>query len=150
MKLVHIIAFLFIFGLISNGLAILDIASTSYTVGGDLEIDPEIQMGLITFQITVVLIAGLAGAIATWIGLSMVPTASGGSLPMHKIFGYGIFGGLVSVSLFGGLSTLFGIYEIIPEGAKLGAGVVLSIILAVIGFVATLGFVELTTERDLL
>jgi len=155
MNLIRILAFLFIFGLVTNGLAVLNIMSTSFTTDPNMDTDnPEAQMEALTLLVTVGLILALGAMMVTWVALASVNivgsgTAGVGHVPVDKIFGYGIFGGLITLSLWGGIHTIWNIYEIIPEEARLGATVMLSIIIAIIGFVMTLGFVELTTGRDL-
>jgi len=155
MNLIKILAFLFIFGLVMNGLAALNILSTSFTSDSSMDTEnPDAQLNALTTLVTGGLILALAGAMIAWIALSSVNilgsgTSGAGAVPMDKLFGYTIFGGLITLSLWGGINTIWNIYEIIPEEARLGATVMLSIIIAIIGFVVTLGFVELTTGRDL-
>jgi len=152
MNLIRILAFLFIFGLVMNGLAVLNIASTSFATNPEMEVDPDVQMGLLTTQVMITLIIGLGAAMATWIALSVkvLGSGGGGNVPMDKLFAYGVFGGLITISLWGGLSCVWNVYEIMPGETKIGGAVMLAIIIAIVGFVATLGFVELTTGRDLI
>lgn len=150
MILVRIIGFMFILGLVLNGLAVLNLASTSFISSDQAtSTDPNTQLGLIETQIALVMGAGLAAMLITWVVLANVPTTSAGGLPMNQIFGYGIFGGLVTVSLFGGISTVQNIFELMPGDAKVGGAIVFAIILAIIGFVATLGFIEITVGKEL-
>lgn len=155
MNLVRILAYLFIFGLVMNGLAVLNIMSTSFATDPSQDtLSPETQMAALTTLVTVGLILALAGMMITWVALASVQvlgtgTSGAGAVPMDKLFGYGIFGGLITLSLWGGVHVIWNIYEIIPEEARLGATVMLSIIIAIVGFVITLGFIELTTGRDL-
>lgn len=147
MKLMEIIAFLFIFGLVMNGLAVLKIASTSYSTS-DVSSPQTAQSAMVT-QISIVIVAGIAASIATWIAMSMIPTASGG-VPMDRVFGYSLIAGLITTSLYGSVTTLWNIYSAIPPDLQLGVGVMLAIILMIISFLATVGFAEITLDKELL
>jgi len=149
MKLMEIIAFLFIFGLVMNGLAVLNIVSESYTTDVDVS-SPDVAYNAMVQQISIVLVFGFGGTIATWIALANIPTTSGGHLPMDKIFGYGVLAGLVTTSLYGGITTLWNIYDDVPKDLQLGVGVMLAIILMIISFLATVGFAEVTLDKELL
>lgn len=149
MKLMEIIAFLFIFSLVMNGLAVLRIASTSYTTSEFDVSSPEAQQSAMTMQVGTVLVAGIAATIVSWIALANIPTTSGGHLPMDKIFGYSLLAGLMTVTLYGVVTTVWNIYESIPPDVQLGAGVVLAIFLGIISFLATLGYVEITLNKEL-
>lgn len=150
MKLMEIITFLFIFGLVMNGLAALRIASTSYTSDAGMSVSPEAQQAAMVSNIGIVIVAGLAVVIVSWVAFGAIPLASGGSLPMDRIFGYALMAGLMTVSLYGVVTTLWNIYESLPGDIQLGAGVILAILLAVISFLATLGYVELTLDKELI
>lgn len=150
MKIMEILAFLFIFGLVMNGLSVLKVASTSYATSSGYEMDADTQLNLITTQIAVVIVIGIGTVIAAWVLLGNIPMMFGANIPFDKLFGYGLMAGLVTVSLFGTITTVWNIYEIMPAGTQLGGMVILSILLAIIGFLVTVGYVELTLGRDLL
>jgi len=150
MKIMEIILFLFIFGLVMNGLAVLRIASTSYSTEGAIAVSPEAQQGAMITQIGIVLVAGISVTIVSWIALANIPFMSGGSLPMDKIFGYSLLAGMMTISLYGVVTTIWNIYASIPGEAQLGAGVMLAIFLAVVSFLATLAYIEVTLNRELI
>jgi hypothetical protein len=150
MKLMEIITFLFIFGLVMNGLAVLRIASTSYTSDSGMSVSPEQQQTAMVAQIGIVVVAGISVTIVSWIAFGAIPLASGGSLPMDKIFGYGLLAGVMTVTLYGTVTTLWNIFEALPSDIQLGAGVMLAILLAIISFLATIGMIEVTMDKELL
>jgi len=150
MKIMEIVVYAFILGLVLNGLAVLRIASTSFgTDAYDVSSVDAAEAALYT-HIGTVLVVGLGTAIVTWIALANIPMGSGGSLPGDKIFGYSLFSSLLMTNLYGFVGVLFNIYHSVPVDLQLGVAVSLAIILSIISIVATIGYIELTTGQEVI
>ena len=149
MKLMEIILFLVIFSFVMNGLSVLSLSSSSFTTSEYDVANPGVREAAMVSSISIVLVVGIGTVIGAWIVMGNIPTSSGAGLPMDKIFGYGLLAGLVTTSLYGGISTIWNIYEIIPTGAQYGAGIALGIILGILSIIAVVGYIEITLGREL-
>jgi len=149
MKIMELIVYLLIFSFVMNGLAVLRIASSSFATSEYDVSNPELREDAMVTTISVVLVVGIGAVIASWIALGVLPLGSGGSIPMDKIFGYGLLAGLITTSLYGTIGTIWNIYDSIPPGAQLGASVALGIVLGIISVMAIIGYIEVTLDKEM-
>jgi energy-converting hydrogenase Eha subunit H len=143
-KLKEIIFFLFIFSLVTNGLALLAITPVGYAPDQYDPADYEEAQAQLALHITGTIIAGIAAAVAVGVKVA----ASGQSMPGDKFVAYSLFAGVLTVSLIGVISTLANIANAIPEEAKAAASIFLYIFLSLLAFMITWAYIDMAHGRS--
>jgi len=143
-KLKEIIFFLFIFSLVTNGLALLAITPVGY---GPDDFDPSDYndaYSQLVLHISATIIAGIAAAVAVGVKVA----SSGQSMPGDKVVAYSLFAGILTVTLISVVSTLANIVNSIPMEAQAATNIFLYIFLSVLAFLITWAYIDMAQGRS--